>query len=171
VAEALRTPQPVGCDDVPLVHPEAALSPSPLSPILVIEDDRVSAAVIKQHLVTLGLANPVRIAGDGDAAVSWLSQSPAEPNTNVPALILLDRELPGRSGLDVLRWLQSEPTLRRVPVVILTGSSDVDGISEAYALGVRSYLVKPIGFGALGEVVRGLDLRWAILPPEQEDEL
>jgi CheY-like chemotaxis protein len=133
---------------------------------LVVEDDAVSAAVITQHLVALGLANPVHNARDGDEAVAWLSKNLAEPTGTVPALVLLDRHLPGRDGLDVLRWMHGEPRLRPVPVLILTAGSDVDAISEAYSFGARSYLVKPIGFEALGEVVRGLDFRWAILSAE-----
>lgn len=144
---------------------QAAAAPS-LASILVVEDDAVSAAVIAKHLRTLGLANPVQIARDGDDAVAWLARHAAGPSGRLPALILLDRHLPGRDGLEVLRWIHAQPGLRSVPVLILTAASDVPAISEAYELGVRSYLVKPIGFKALGEVVRGMELRWAIVPPE-----
>lgn len=158
--------------DVARMHSPEGSPPAPAqagpAPILVVEDDAVSAAVVKQHVATMGLANPVHIARDGDQAVEWLSRALSEPGGRVPALVLLDRDLPQRPGLEVLRWIHAQPRLRPVPVLMLTGSSDVDGISEAYALGARSYLVKPIGFEALGEVVRGLDLRWAILAPVED---
>lgn len=141
-------------------------APAPLAPVLVVEDDPVAAVLVQRHLGALGLANPVVVASDGEEAVGWLSGVVARPDADVPALILLDRHLPGRSGLDVLRWIHAEPALRSVPVLVLTASSDVDGISEAYALGARSYLVKPVGFEALSDVVRGLSVRWAILPSE-----
>lgn len=137
-----------------------------LAPIFVVEDDAASAAVIAKQLTRLGLANPVHVARDGDEAVAWLARHADRATGPVPALILLDRHLPGRDGLEVLRWIHAQPDLRSVPVLILTAASDVAAISEAYALGVRSYLVKPIGFAALGEVVRGLALRWAIVPLE-----
>lgn len=138
----------------------------PAAPILVVEDEAVSAAIIARHLGKLGLVNPVQLARDGDEAVAWLAQHAVGPTGRVPALVLLDRHLPGRDGLEVLRWIHAQPGLRSVPVLILTAASDVPAISEAYELGVRSYLVKPIGYEALGEVIRSLELRWAIVPSE-----
>lgn len=138
----------------------------PFAPILVVEDDSVSAAVVAHHLHGLGLANPVQVIGDGDEALAWLAQAIDADGQGIPALVLLDRHLPGASGLDILRWMHRQPCLAGVPVILLTAASDVEAISEAYALGARSYLVKPIGLEAMGEIVRGLELRWAILRPE-----
>lgn len=138
-----------------------------LAPVLVVEDDPVAATLIHRHLEHLGLANPIRVVGDGDEAVAWLAGGATDGATEVPALILLDHHLPGRSGLEVLRWAHAQPALRSVPVLMLTGESDVAGISEAHSLGARSYLVKPVGFDALGDVVRGLEVRWAILPAQE----
>jgi CheY-like chemotaxis protein len=145
----------------------AAEATETLAPVLVVEDDPVAAALVRRHLADLGLANPVHVIDDGDEAVAWLADRMAERPEAPPALVLLDYHLPGRSGLDVLRWAHAQPGLRAVPVLLLAGHSDVEGISEAHALGARSYLVKPVGFGALREVVRGLDLRWAILPVDR----
>ena len=145
-------------------HSELVQAPHP--PVMVVEDDAVSAAVIRRHLRTLGLANPVQVLTNGTDALGWLSATLAGPACDRPALVLLDRHLPGPSGLDVLRWMHEQPALRGIPVLMLTAASDVDAISEAYALGARSYLVKPVGFDALGEVIKGLDLPWAILPAE-----
>jgi CheY-like chemotaxis protein len=130
-------------------------------PVLIVEDDRVSAAVITQLLASLGLANDIVVIGDGNNAITWLDvrRDPA----GGPALVLLDLELPGCSGLAVLRWMRGPGGYARTPVVMLTGSSELGDITEAYALGIASYLVKPVAFDALSDIVRGLPLRWAIL--------
>ena len=78
-------------------------------------------------------------------------------------LILLDLKLPRRSGLEVLAWLKSHPTLRRIPIVVLTSSRESPDINRAYDLGANSYLVKPVGFADLQEMVRVLSLYWLIL--------
>ncbi len=71
--------------------------------------------------------------------------------------------MPGRSGLEVLRWMRQQPALRDVPAIMLTGMSDVDSIHDAYSSGAASYLVKPVAFGALADVIRGLQRPWALL--------
>lgn len=128
-------------------------------PVVVVDDDELARALVVQHLRKLKLLNRVVEAVDGDAACTVLSGL-ADP----PVLVLLDLEMPGRSGLEVLSWLRSHPLLGRVPVVMLTGSAELDQVDAAYELGIASYLVKPVGFGALQDVVRQLDLPWALLP-------
>ena len=67
----------------------------------------------------------------------------------LPALVLLDLKLPRRSGLEVLRWIRSQPHLATMPVVVLTSSSEGEDIQKAYALGANSYLQKPVAFNGL----------------------
>src|SRR5262249_31740660 len=77
-----------------------------------------------------------------------------------PTIVLLDLKLPRKSGLEVLAWMRDQPSLKRLPVIMLTSSRHPLDINRAYDLGANSYLVKPVGFDALVEMVRQLDQYW-----------
>lgn len=130
-----------------------------LPPILVAEDDPSARTLIVRFLERLYLVNPIVHAGDGDEAVTILEK--ADPP---PAVALLDVRMPGRSGLEVLRWIRGDERLRDLPVILLTASAEADEVHEAHELGATSYLVKPVGYDALGEVLRSLRLPWAFRP-------
>lgn len=136
-----------------------------LGPVFVIDDDSVARSVVVKFLRELPLANPVVTCVDGDDAVARLAQY-NDPSWPRPVLVITDRHMPKRSGLEVLTWMRSQPRLRDIPVVMLSGSSDVTGIRDGYALGVEAYLVKPVGFGALDDVLRSLSVPWAIVPSD-----
>lgn len=133
-----------------------------LIPILIVEDSRVSAAHLRDLLHDIRLANPVVHLDHGELAVEWLDEP--RQRAHPPALVLLDVHLPGRDGMAILRWARAQEELATVPVVILTATADRDDLDEAYDLGVHSYLVKPVGFDALSDILRHLPLRWALLP-------
>jgi CheY-like chemotaxis protein len=78
----------------------------------------------------------------------------------LPKLILLDIKMPKMNGFDVLGWLQRQPALARIPVVILTASVRVEDQSEAEKLGAVGYRTKPVDFGELVDVIRDVDARW-----------
>src|SRR5205814_1131635 len=112
------------------------------------------------------LVNPLRIVRDGEDAVSYLAgTAPYSDRTRhpIPSLILLDLKLPRKSGLEVLAWLRGEASLKYTPVVVLSSSAETRDIEKAYALGVNSYLVKPVSFGDLLEMVKSIGMYWMIL--------
>ena len=78
-------------------------------------------------------------------------------------MILLDIKLPRVSGLEVLRQLKEHSIYRMLPVVVLTTSSEDSDISEAYALGVNSYIVKPVDFEKFVDVAAQIELYWSVL--------
>jgi CheY-like chemotaxis protein len=84
-----------------------------------------------------------------------------------PRLVLLDLNLPKTSGLELLRGLKLDPGLRRLPVVILTGSAQRDDVDEAYRLGAAGYIVKPFGTGRTAAMAARLLGYWQqlVLPP------
>lgn len=129
--------------------------------IVVVDDDAVSRELVVQYLSKMNLRNPVVQATDGEKACAILSAGDIEP-----VFVLLDMNMPGRSGLDVLGWLREESPFSDVPVVMLTGSAELDEVDAAYRLGIASYLVKPVGFGALQDVVARLGMPWMILPSQ-----
>lgn len=128
-------------------------------PIVVVDDDDLARTLIRHYLVKMALANPVLEAEDGERAVRLLSELPYPP-----ALVLLDMHMPHRNGLEVLSWLRAAPATSQTPVVMLTGSAGLEDVDGAYALGVSSYLVKPVGFTALQDIIRQLGLPWALVP-------
>lgn len=134
------------------------------SPVVVVDDDELARELVGSYLRKLNLRNRQVLATDGEVAITALRSMEV-----VPALVLLDLEMPVKSGLDVLRWLRATETLAGVPVVMLTAWASLEDIDEAYRLGISSYLVKPVGFAALKDVVRELGLPWALLPPGTDD--
>ena len=128
-------------------------------PVFVLDDDPVARAVVCHRLKEVGLANPVWSAADIGEATTWLEASAADP----PALVLLDVHLPSGTGLELLRWMRGRPHLAETPVIVLSASAEMEEITSGHELGVRSYLVKPVGLSALGEVVRSLDEPWALI--------
>jgi len=150
---------PPQCKSLP---PAVNAAPVAVAPILIVDDDEMSRLLIEASLSALRLANPTVMAGDGDDAVRQL-QLVLRTEAPVPALVMLDGQMPGRSGLEVLRWMREQPALREVPAIMLTGMSDVDSIQDAYRSGAASYLVKPVAFEALADVIRGLQRPWALL--------
>ena len=131
-------------------------------PILIVDDDEASRLLIEASLSARRLVNQTVMACDGDEAVRQL-QLWLRNESSAPALVMLDWQMPGRSGLEVLRWMREQPALQGVPVIMLTGMSDVNSIQDAYSYGAASYLVKPVAFGALADVIRGLEQPWMLL--------
>jgi CheY-like chemotaxis protein len=131
-------------------------------PILIVDDDASSRFLVSECLAMLGLTNPRIEVADGDDAIAELRSLLNQGLQRVPALVLLDRQMPGCSGMDVLRWMRQTPGLETTAVVMLSADDCARGVRDAYELSVRSYLVKPVGFDALATVVRDLDLPWML---------
>jgi DNA-binding response OmpR family regulator len=131
--------------------------------ILLVEDDVDHVALTMRALKKSGVANPVVVATDGQAAVDLLSDA----GKALPILILLDLKLPKVEGLEVLRRLRGAERTRRIPVVILTSSDDEHDRAAGYDLGCNSYIRKPVDFHQFATAVRELGLYWLVLntPP------
>ncbi len=136
-----------------------------MSAILVAEDDGHHALLIRAGFSAAKLANPLHVVNDGTEAIAYLGgqgQYGDRERFPLPVLVLLDLNLPGTQGLEVLAWMQGRPEIRDIPAVILTASEEASDIEQAFALGARSYLIKPVGFDALLDVVRSLGLFWIV---------
>jgi CheY-like chemotaxis protein len=139
--------------------------------ILLVEDDPDDVMNIERAFRKAKLANPLQVVNDGDAAVAYLSGEPPYDNREqypLPTLILLDLKLPRRSGLEVLEWIRGNLRLKRLPVVVLTSSRERTDVNSAYDLHVNSYLVKPVAFDALLELVKSLNLYWIVCNEKPE---
>ncbi len=135
-------------------------------PILLVEDSPDDALLIQRAFRKANMANPVQLVRDGEEAVAYLSGTPPWDDRErfpLPVFMLLDLKLPRRSGLEVLAWVRRESTVKRLPVVVLTSSRESVDVNRAYDLGVNSYLTKPVGFEALLEMVKSVNLYWLVL--------
>ncbi len=133
------------------------------APIYVVDDDAVAQVLVGQALSRAGLVNPVVALFDGEQAIRELRRVAALGASHLPGLVVLACELPAFDGIEVLRWMRSSAGLVRVPVVMLSADSIAQNVTQAYALGASSYLVKPLAFSTLGSVVRNLALPWQIV--------
>jgi two-component system response regulator len=137
--------------------------------ILLVEDTEDDIELTRRALKKNKLTNPLVIARDGQEALDYLlgnGASPKEPD-ELPAIVLLDLQLPKIHGLEVLRRLRSEPRTRLIPIIILTSSREERDLVEGYTSGANSYIRKPVDFHQFTEAVRQLGLYWLVLnePP------
>ena len=134
--------------------------------ILLVEDNLNDAELSLYALRKYKIANQIFHARDGAEALDYIYGT--EKNTDhkpvrLPRLILLDLKLPKIDGQEVLRKLKSNEATRTIPVVILTSSHEERDIVDCYALGVNSYVVKPIDFDRFTEAVRDVGSYWLLL--------
>jgi len=140
-----------------------------LKRVLLAEDNAKDVELTLAALSENNLANEVVVARDGAEAWDYLKREGAfaqRPEGN-PAVVLLDLKMPKMDGLEVLRRLRGDASLRSIPVVMLTSSNEERDIVESYKLGVNAYVVKPVVFEDFIIAVKNLGLFWAVLnqPP------
>jgi CheY-like chemotaxis protein len=140
--------------------------------ILVVDDSDEQFEALRRAFRRIGIANPVRRCGDGDEALDYLFRRGdyAEPaSAPRPAVVLLDLNLPGTDGREVLGRMKAEPCLRSIPVVVLTTSSNPGDIRDCYRTGAAGFVIKPVKFDEFLRTVERLKAYWldtVALPPE-----
>ena len=127
-------------------------------PILLVEDDQVDAMTVRRALKDIKVTNRLDVAGDGLQAMQRL-RNPAHEK---PCIILLDLNMPRMNGIEFLQAVKADLTLRRIPVVVLTTSTEEQDKVDSFNLGVAGYMVKPVNYGQFVEVVRTIDLYWTL---------
>ena len=130
-------------------------------PILLVENDAVDLDLTLRAFARSGGANRIEVARDGEEALALIGRW--ENGHPLPAVILLDINLPRVGGLDVLRQLKAHPRFRRIPVVMLTSSAEHCDVTAAYSLGANSYIVKPVDFAKFIDVAYHIELYWCQL--------
>jgi CheY-like chemotaxis protein len=133
------------------------------STILLVEDNPDDILLIRRAFRKAGAFDSLEVVEDGEQAVAYLGGTGDYAARELPAVVLLDLKLPRRSGIEVLEWLRSQPGLRRIPVVVLTGSGERSDVNRAFDAGANSYLVKPVQFDALIDVMKLLNVYWLLL--------
>jgi CheY-like chemotaxis protein len=132
-----------------------------LPPILLVEDNPMDLDLTLRAFSKKKFSNQVHIARDGEEALAFIPRW--EAGEALPAVILLDINLPKINGLEVLRQLKAHERFRRIPVVVLTSSREDKDLKTAYDLGVNSYIEKPVSFNKFMEVAEQIELYWCVL--------
>lgn len=131
--------------------------------ILYAEDEPDDVFFMQVAFRRSGLAHILRVVENGDQAIAYLSGKPPFQDRDanpLPAIILLDVNLPLRSGFDVLEWLRGQDDLRNVTVVMFSSSGRPEDRSRANALGANDYILKPTSGVSFTDVARQLKQRW-----------
>lgn len=138
--------------------------------ILLADDDPDDRLLVREAFEESHLLNVLETVEDGEELMEYLHQRGAYAGKPMPNLILLDLNMPRKNGMEALEEIKADHHLRRIPVVILTTSKAEEDIIRTYDLGVNSFVVKPVTFESLVELVRDLGRYWfqIVELPERE---
>lgn len=137
--------------------------------ILLVEDSPSDANLIQISFRQAKIANNLHWVEDGETALDYLLQQGGYENNPRPDLIVLDLNLPGMDGQELLNWIKSDPILKRIPVIVLTTSEDEKDILRSYELNANCYITKPIDIQQFMRMVQLLEEFWLVavqLPSE-----
>jgi CheY-like chemotaxis protein len=132
--------------------------------ILLVEDDEVDVMTVQRAFKKGNITNPLFIAGNGLEALTMLRGEPGQPSV-IPSnrrIILLDLNMPKMNGLEFLQELRADPTIRQIPVVVLTTSNEEQDRIQAYNLNVAGYILKPVTFSVFVELMITLNKYWTL---------
>jgi two-component system, response regulator len=128
--------------------------------VLLVEDNEDDITLAKRAFQSNRLVRDLVVARDGHQALEYLFATGAHADRTLPDVVLLDLKLPLIDGHEVLRRIRANDETRRLPVVVLTSSSESDDIAMSYDLGANSFIRKPIDFTAFVESARQIGLYW-----------
>ena len=134
-----------------------------MAAILVVEDSPEDFEATIRVLARAGLANPIFRCGDGDEALDFLFQRGAYSDPVLaprPSVILLDLNLPGTDGREVLAEIKRDDVLKLIPVIVLTTSSDERDIERCYSVGANSYVKKPVDLAGFVNAIQRIKDFW-----------
>ncbi|HXG72457.1 MAG TPA: response regulator [Gemmatimonadaceae bacterium] len=133
--------------------------------ILIAEDSANDIELTLAALAEHRLANQVDVVRDGAEALDYLHRRAAYANRSPgnPGVLLLDLKMPKVDGLEVLRQLKSDESLKTIPVVMLTSSREEGDLLRSYELGVNAYVVKPVDFGEFMGAIKQLGGFWGLI--------
>lgn len=130
------------------------------SHILLVEDSPTDIMIVREVLEQTGLRNTVHVVENGSEALRFLRRQDKHTTVPRPDLILLDLNLPGMNGREVLAEIKADASLRTIPVVILTSSHNEADVDGAYRQWANCYVTKPVDFEDFTETVRRIERFW-----------
>lgn len=139
--------------------------------ILLVEDNPREVELTLRGFEKAKITNPLHVVRDGVEALEFIFATGPythRPNASFPQLILLDLNLPKKSGIEVLQEIKANEMTRDIPVIILTASNRDRDVAECRRLGAVTYIVKPVGFQNFSEVTARLSLGWTLVKPKAD---
>jgi CheY-like chemotaxis protein len=133
--------------------------------VLLVEDDLNDIFLVKRAFKLTGLRVPLQIVTDGQEAISYLKGDGKYADRTAhpfPYLIVMDINMPRKSGFEVLEWVKRDSLLRRIPIVIVSSSDNPAEINRAYELGANAYMVKPMDFLAVEHLFQSITQYWGL---------
>jgi CheY-like chemotaxis protein len=137
--------------------------------ILLVEDSPGDVMLVEEVLSDSKMRNRLHVVSDGEQAMEFVRRQGAHARAPRPDLILLDLNLPRKSGREVLQEVKSDPDLKSIPVVVLTSSKLEEGIVKSYESQVNAYIIKPVDFHQFAKVMQAIEDFWFTivkLPPQ-----
>jgi len=131
--------------------------------ILLAEDEENDVLLLERAFEKAGLKHSLKIVRDGEQTIGYLSGRGIYADRKkfpLPFLLLLDLKMPGTDGFEVLQWLRREADFKRLLIVVLTSSNLQSDVDRAYELGANSYLVKPVSFDEMANLIQRFEIYW-----------
>lgn len=132
-------------------------------PLLVAEDSDEDFAVFQRFMKRLNVQNPIYRCSNGDEVLDYLYQEgdyEDESDAPRPSVILLDLNLPGLDGRELLKHIKQDESFRKIPIVVFTTSSNPDDVELCYQRGANGYLIKPVGTPELQQTIQSFVKFW-----------
>lgn len=128
--------------------------------LLVVEDNPAEILLLEEVLAEAEVALELRVVNNGEEGLAYLRREGRYAEASRPDLIMLDLNLPGRDGRQVLREIKEDPELRAIPVIILSTSQAEEDILQCYRMQANCYITKPVGLEEFIEVIRAIESFW-----------
>lgn len=128
-----------------------------LASILLVEDDPGDVLLVREALAEHKVANALSVVSDGVKAMEFLRREGDHTEAERPGIVLLDLNLPRKSGTEVLAEIKSDPDLATIPVVVLTTSESEHDVLRSYQQHANAYIAKPVDFERFKRIVRQID--------------
>jgi CheY-like chemotaxis protein len=125
--------------------------------LLLVEDDPGDVLMTKEALSEAKVVHRLHVVDDGEAAIAFLQRRDPFQDAPRPDLIFLDLNLPRVDGREVLSFVKNDPSLRRIPLVILTTSSADEDVAHSYDNHANAFVTKPVDFAAFIEAIKNVD--------------
>ena len=131
--------------------------------ILLAEDSDDDILLTREAFASGNLVNTLNVVRDGEQAMAYLRRHGEYKDAKPPGLVLLDINMPMKSGLEVLKEMKADPELRNIPVVMLTTSDREQDILASYAEGASTFIKKPVQLDEFRKALKRLQVYWALV--------
>ncbi len=130
--------------------------------ILLVEDNPGDVMLVEEALSDSKVRNRLHVVSDGEQAMEFVRREGTHAGAPRPDLILLDLNLPKKSGREVLREVKTHPDLKSIPVIVLTSSKSDDDVVKSYELHANAYILKPVDFHQFMKIMRAIEDFWFV---------